>query len=214
MATHIVSTAPELESKPEHLYRIAGDLKAAPWDTNPHGVVSLLDMLKLYADLFVKTLWDLNYMEAKWLPNNNVIPTPQQVGANASVLQLDCMEHGLTETAKKCGRIMQQFDGAKRATYAEAVSSLKELRERLEDELSSQMFLHLSPQEAELYENPAGGDWRTVISRFPKTRHDIEESSKCFALERYAASLFHVLLVAEFGLVPAAQLFDVAGNRP
>ena len=45
-------------------------------------------------------------------------------------------------------------------------------------------------------------------------RHDIEESSKWFALERYSAALFHILLVAEFGVIEAAKLFGAQGDKP
>jgi hypothetical protein len=183
------------------------------WEPAPSGVVSLFDMLKFWADFFVKAVWDLNVMEAKWGPNDSAIPAPQQVGAAACILQLQCMEHGLIETAKKCGRIMEQFDGSKRATYRQAVTALGELRERLEDELQSRVFLSLSVKDGELYEKP-DDKWHPVISRFYKLRHDIEESSKCFALGRYAAALFHVLLVAEFGVIKVAELFGAAGDKP
>jgi hypothetical protein len=64
-----------------------------------------------------------------------------------------------------------------------------------------------------MYTNP-DQDWKTIIRRFPKLRHDVEECSKCFALGRYPASLFHVLLVAEFGIIEVAKLLNVVGNRP
>jgi hypothetical protein len=90
---------------------------------------------------------------------------------------------------------------------------LRELRRRVEDDLKSEVFMHLSIQEAALYNYP-NREWEQVIQRFPETQIDIEECSKCFALERYGASLFHVLLVAEYGIVKLAKLLGVAGDKP
>src|SRR5436853_7588836 len=87
------------------------------------GVVTLYDMLRLYANCFVKTLWDLHYMEAKWSPNSAIIPAPQQVSAAAAILQIECLTFGLNETAKKCIRIREQFGGSQPVTYAQAVAA-------------------------------------------------------------------------------------------
>jgi hypothetical protein len=57
-------------------------------------------------------------------------------------------------------------------------------------------------------------DWETVAKRWPKMQLDIEESSRCFALERFAASVFHVLLVAEFGVIQVCDLLKVSGDKP
>jgi hypothetical protein len=183
-----------------------------PWKTDLYRVVSLLDMLRLYADMFVQALFEMHAMEAKWHPNDGIIPDPNTVAAHLVGLQMECAQHGLSNTAQKCGRIMEKCHSS-RPTYREIVGDLKELRERLEDELQSEVFLHLSPQEGRLYEMPAE-EWKPVIVRFFKLRHDIEECSKCFALGRHGASVFHVMLVAEYGVIQVANLFEVAGDKP
>jgi len=108
---------------------------------------------------------------------------------------------------------MDQCDGSKPITYREAIALLKELRERLEDELHSQLFLHLDGQQAAMYQVPEK-EWGEVIRRFGKVRKDVEEGIRCFALERYAASVFHVMLIAEFGVIEVAKLFGVEGDKP
>ncbi|MGA8145817.1 MAG: hypothetical protein WB987_18170 [Candidatus Acidiferrales bacterium] len=129
-------------------------------------------------------------------------------------LAADCVTHGLSSSAQKCGRIHESMEAKRMATkYEECGNWLKELRERLEDDFHSHLFLQLSGNDAELYNHPRKG-WEDVIRRFPKTANDIEESSKCFALNRYAASLFHILLVAEYGVIEVARLFGVAGDKP
>jgi hypothetical protein len=169
-------------------------------------------MRKLYAKMFVEALWEINRLEAKWSPTDLVIPAPSAVAGKLVALQMECVSHGLTETAKKCDRIMNDCR-SRPVTYREIVGALKELRERLEDELESELFLHLSPQEAEMYEKPVK-DWNTAIARFPRIRTDVEDSSKCFAFGMYAAAVFHILLVAEFGVIELAKLVGSAGNKP
>lgn len=83
----------------------------------------------------------------------------------------------------------------------------------IEDELSQKLYFSLTQQEVEMFQNPLKG-WDSVIAEFPKMRQNIEESSKCFALERYGASVFHVLQIAEYGVIQVANLLEVAGDRP
>ena len=64
-----------------------------------------------------------------------------------------------------------------------------------------------------MYENPFR-EWDACIARFDRVRHNIEESSKCFALERYGAAVFHILLVAEYGVIQVAKLLGAEGDKP
>jgi hypothetical protein len=175
------------------------------------GVVSLLDMQRLYGDFFLRALMEMQEMR-NWRETDGIIPFGNAVAGKLSALELESATQGLTGTAQKCRRIMNKCH-EQRVTYREIVTDLGHLKETLEDEMRSHVFLHLTLKEAEWYEKP-DNEWHVVISRFYKLRHDIEESSKCFALGRYAASLFHVLLVAEFGIIKVAELFGASGNRP
>jgi hypothetical protein len=72
--------------------------------------------------------------------------------------------------------------------------------------------LALSIRESELYRDPRLG-WGEIIKRFPDTVIDIEETSKCFALSRYAAAVFHSIQVVEVGLIELGKLIGVADPR-
>jgi hypothetical protein len=114
-----------------------------------------------------------------------------------------------TITVQKILRLLSKSD----RTYGKLRELLTELQERIIDELSAPRFLSMSDQEAGYYNSPRGG-WEEVIKRFPKVAIDIEESSKCFACGRYAAAVFHALLVAELGVIEVAKLLVVAGDKP
>jgi hypothetical protein len=178
-------------------------------------------MLQFYAELFFKTVKDLFAIESLCHINGRQdskrIMTPHhhaKTYAEVGVLSVECVTLGLSSSAQKCGRIHAAMEGKNGSIrYEECGEWLKDLRERLEDDLHAHLFLQLTPKEAELYNNPTK-QWEPVIHRFPKTKIDVEESSKCFSLNRYAASLFHMLLVAEYGVIAVAELLGVAGDKP
>ena len=73
---------------------------------------------------------------------------------------------------------------------------------------SQRTFLGLSPRESEFFQRPRVG-WEQAIDRFPSTIEDIEEASKCYALSRYAASVFHSMQVIEIGLIELGAFIKV-----
>lgn len=176
-------------------------------------------MLQLFADLFVKEFAEIKALEVKcsriFIPGT-LAPQPLAVEIYAKVGTFGChlLEHGLSSASAKCGWIHGTLEERRMSVlYSDLAAWLRELIERIEDDLHAELFLHLSPKEAEWYAQP-DKDWHPAINRFGKLRHDIEECSKCFALGRYAAAVFHVLLVAEFGVIKVSELFGVAGDRP
>ncbi|HSY35561.1 MAG TPA: hypothetical protein VK814_07425 [Acidobacteriaceae bacterium] len=137
----------------------------------------------------------------------------EQVGSYLKVLNVVCAGHGMVSSSKKCQRILEIVKNDTPTSFGEWHVILKDLRERIEDDLESQYFLHLEPKEANLYNQPLEG-WEDVFPRFPKVRHNIQESSRCFALERYGAAVFHILLVAEYGVIQVATLLEVNADKP
>lgn len=82
------------------------------------------------------------------------------------------------------------------------------LRKRVDDELAGVEFLSLSSEETRRFSNPHpfGED---VEAAFPSAIYDIEEASKCLALERPTASAFHSMRAAEIGLRALMKAIDV-----
>jgi hypothetical protein len=182
-------------------------------------VVSLLEMLRFYGDLFVKNLtriiqWEVQCSRAQNPTDPLASSIAVEIFAYVGVQSGQFIIHGLPGASRKAQRIQEELKERHMAvSYSDMTSMLRELRERLEDDLHSTVFLNLSQQESGLYENPET-DWGDVGKRFPKVRHDIEECSKCFALERYAAAVFHAMLIAEFGIIQVSDVFSATGDRP
>jgi hypothetical protein len=103
----------------------------------------------------------------------------------------------LQSVKPKAERILEALRPGVKAVFIR--DDLRDLQDRIEDELESRQFLYVSPSLAEYYTNPLGG-WSDVVDKFPPAQFDIEESAKCFALGRHTACVFHLMRVMEIGL--------------
>jgi hypothetical protein len=137
----------------------------------------------------------------------------QAIFAHVSTFGIECLTFELSSAAAKCKRIAGAFQERRPITCGEAHAMLRDLRERFEDDLNRHVFLELTESESSVYSDPLK-EWSDVVGRFYKITFDIQETAKCFALGRYGAAVFHVMLVAEFGVIQAAKVFNVAGDKP
>jgi hypothetical protein len=89
-----------------------------------------------------------------------------------------------------------------------------ELNGRLNDELQSTTVLALTVEEASKYADPHPFG-ETVIKSFPSCAADAEEATKCLALSRPTAAVFHLMRVLEVGLrVFGARLGVETSHKP
>jgi hypothetical protein len=120
----------------------------------------------------------------------------------------------LDSSAAQCRRLIEKIERNGMAIQCGRLrEGLAQLRERYEDELKSELFLHLEEHQANQYKNPTK-DWEAITSRFIKVKYNVEEMGKCFALERYGAAVFHVMQVAEYGVIQLGALLRVTGDKP
>jgi len=134
--------------------------------------------------------------------------------AELGALMTDSALYGFDSVGQQCQRIMQKMQDRKMLLKCgEIGNDLHNLRTRFEDEFGRHFFLHLSLKEADAYQNPEK-DWEAVVARFPKVRYNIEESTTCFALNRYGAAVFHILQVAEYGVIQLGGLMGELGDKP
>jgi hypothetical protein len=124
-----------------------------------------------------------------------------------TALEVACTELGLTASRASIQRILEKL--AKPNSKRSDISQIElELGGRLLDEMRGRLFFSLSLAEAEYYLHPLK-KWEEIVNRFPDVITDVEESVKCFALSRYAATVFHSLQVVEMGLIELGRLIVV-----
>ena len=188
---------------------------------NPHRLVSLWDIVKAFdAALFVHLAEILGGLTGpssgetkRELENRTPVDEPlKEAGSRALVhVEANCIDLGLVSSLATVRRI-QAFlttEGCKMEEYRSLGS---ELQGRLVDEFEGRFFLSLNTDEAEYYLCPFKG-WENIIARFPDAQSDIEEMSKCFALSRYAAAVFHSVNVIECGLLDLGKFLIIADPK-
>ena len=117
------------------------------------------------------------------------------VGPFLNELEPICQRMELKSALCQIGRLRDQFgndhDGADIIH-----SSMRELGCRVRDEFKCQVFMFLSVKDAAYWTttNPFGGD---VTARHSNLVGEFEEASRCMAVGRFAAAVFHLMRVME-----------------
>ena len=99
-------------------------------------------------------------------------------------------------------------------TGAELAETILELERRVKDQLRGRAFLYLTPNERALFEAKQPPFGHEVAARFPLWSEDIEEASKCLALGRATAAVFHTMRVLESGVQELWRKLQVPAPMP
>lgn len=87
-------------------------------------------------------------------------------------------------------------------------SQYEQIQAAMRNELSLRLCLLVDPSKVRYYQEPLEG-WREIVERFSDCTRDAEEASKCRALNRHTACVFHCMRVAEVGLQALASALDI-----
>jgi hypothetical protein len=184
------------------------------WFENPSRLVSLLDMLRFYAEKFChcSSLIAQMFIEircGRWPAGSSF----SFVGAAIHEVEQDCEDLGLPVTLAQIRRLHTSIDnGVAGANIAQFGHDLMDIQTRMYDELKSKSFFAFSADKARFYVdvNPFG---EKVAASFPSSTFDSIEASCCFALGRNTASVFHLMCALESGLSVMAARFSVPSDH-
>ena len=205
-----MSSAAAIEYESEHeIIHNALPVCLCPWLENPYRLVSLWDMLRFNAGSFAVCSASLiKYWQG--LKHGALITDRgiQELAYTLGELQENCRNHGLTSTLNQVNRIRQYCRDE--TVRAEMLSQLLgEAVVRLEEDLSSRMFLAVPINLVNYYEQSEPLFGLEVAKKFPSSTYDIAEAGKCFALHRSTAAVFHLMRVLELGLSALAARFGI-----
>lgn len=124
-----------------------------------------------------------------------LIPIFKRIGQGCEHLELPAAKESCDEIISLCSKA----DDARLPKSSEIQSLFVELNKRIEVELKSHTYLCIPKEQSDFYKNPLK-DWQTTIAAFPKATYDIEEASKCLALRRNTACVFHLMRVMGAGV--------------
>jgi hypothetical protein len=120
-------------------------------------------------------------------------------------------ELGLSFAVAKATRIRQQLPELKMA-YAELKSHLRDLTERIEDQLRERVFFFVPSDRAKYYLEDKVFD-PAVVDRFPIMREEMDEARLCIAFDRYTAAVFHLMRIMELGVKRLAKRLRVPKDQ-
>ena len=180
--------------------------------------MALLEILRAYANIYVRCMGSI--AQAGWKLRND--PSGLNDDLIVTAIGMACqplMEDSelLPMTAKQALRIIELLanPGIRtilRTSAQGMAERLVELQSRLEDELETKLFFVLPHEKRMFFDTPRKG-WEEVIARFPDTIPDVEEMSKCFALSRYPAAVFHSVNAIEAVLIDFGKFLNVADPK-
>jgi hypothetical protein len=189
------SCCPSPETPPGRLWSL--------WDiVRPYDAASLLDLIAFMEGMRV-------YQEMEDKEDKGIIDKSTREGAIEEFSQLAsmCSALGLAGAAASAEKLVA-FYGQQKPTYKGQADLFAELKGRLVDEKRKRIFFVLTLKETEFYSKPLLG-WEPIVSRFPSILNDLEEASKCLALSRYAAAVFHSTQIVEAGLIELGTFLKV-----
>ena len=177
-------------------------------------VVILWDMLRFYADRFVKVINGLHLVEVMMAQPESFLKNEGLVTFYADeVKQLHghLEELNLAVSSKKALLLYLVLTSSSNDSPAAAGQVIKQysedLRERIADELEGKTFLHVSDRAGMLSDPlPFGG---AVDKAFPSAQYDILEAGRCLVLKRSTACVVHLMRLLEVGLSSLATALDV-----
>jgi hypothetical protein len=193
------------------------------WEHGSRRIGSLLDLLEFNAAVFIRVceslaaisakerlgLWNMierRFMTADPLTQEKLAPQVDEARESNRTVRQDAVSavsalRPLCEALQLPLSVMQIDRIVKRGSDSEdLVRSLDELRNRIRDELDTVLFLELDQRHRNYYEDPLSR-WSEVIERFPGISFDVEEAGKTRAMERYTSCVFHLMRVAEAGVI-------------
>jgi hypothetical protein len=122
-------------------------------------------------------------------------------------IQAETEHIGLESTHDAIGVILGRWEDYHNKRLL--MTQCAQLEVTLECELKRKVGFILPRSSQKLYENPRE-NWEAIIDVFPEIADDVEEMNRCRAFGRDAASVFHVLLVVEYGLIDLGKFLRVS----
>jgi len=181
----------------------------------PQRLVSLLDMLRFYADRFLGMNHALDIMRHKFALHGGVsdVDLTKEFDRNAmvnfmNVLYEMLLDLNLGMSAKQALYIKKRLEYADKIDQ-EICDATFDLYRRIKDELEVQLILMVPTEKAKFYESPLPFFGEEVIERFPDLVYDMDEAYKCYVFDRSTACVFHLMRVMEGAIQRLGRILEV-----
>jgi hypothetical protein len=187
---------------------------------NPNRLVSLWDMLKKFeVNDLLRKVRDLHHQTGLIFDSKRG-PEYRDEAIRLFVQDLRAVEEicrsmELPMSALHASQLVEACAGPAADTLdrgmAERVSTM--LSVTIENETSLRLFFSLSAEKAKYYSDSPRIFDDAVADSFSSSSFDASEASRCFALGRNTACVFHLMRVLEIGLTVFANRFNVPSGH-
>jgi hypothetical protein len=111
-----------------------------------------------------------------------------------------CKRLDLDHALRKVYRIQMDYEDEETYIFHNLQASLKELGERIEDELDGLVFMYVPAERSKYFEKepPPFGD--AVRAKFPEAIADVEDAGGCLGVGCSTAAVYHLMRVVECGI--------------
>lgn len=180
---------------------------ACLWRENPYRLVSLWDMLRFNAHTFVAVSTNIGQLlmdiRSGRLPN---MESAKSVHQGLELIRTECLDLGLKFSAEQAQRLNVQESWIAAAEQSNPIpmrnleGQLRELQQRICDEMKGRVYLQLNPDNSQLYSPTEPAFGQVVFDNFPSAIDDVVEAGNCLAMDRSTAAVFHLMRVMESAL--------------
>lgn len=176
-------------------------------------LVSLYDMLRIYADQFV-------FLGRRLEEASTVFSFVEADREGGEKAELDDVERqdlltALTRLKEICDQLELPVSAGVMATALRhppnTAGELERIVQPAYIELKNQLFLFVPAHRARYYEYALDA---TTADAFPTCAKEITHSGNCYAASEYTASVFHCMRAAEIALWAFSHHLNVQTNRP
>lgn len=200
------------------------------YETAPHRLVSLLNVIQIYAHVLVGLLDELNRWsnDAAWI----LLPMDDPARARSQTLLRHILEACEKLNMASALKQIRSMSAAGMMTSEQFSAMVIELRRRINEDLENVAFFCVTDPAVtiEFFKSVPSEEftamnvleWKTVgelfgsevTSRFTSALDDMEQAGKCFVLARYTACVFHLMRVVEIGVIKVAKLSGCQDPKP
>lgn len=194
---------------------ISGALPVCLVPENPHGLVSLWDMLRIYATNFVR----IGARFERCVSDARVFMHPHEQASAAMMdrfndlietIRLDAASMKLDSTLELTEHCAEKSKGG--FTFKELADTVEKLHVVYQGEIRQRVFAYISSDRVKYFDqNDLFGP--EVARAFHSCSQEIRDAGTCYATDQDTACVMHLMRVLEIGLTVLAKAFGVKSDR-
>lgn len=157
-------------------------------------LLARLESMKTFPSHMVVALWDGkkdDNCNRIWEYTNNFLHELRPI----------CMKLELDLAVTKIERICNNFGNDLTYEFKDLEAALRELGERIEDQMRVRMFMFVPTNDTKYFSDSAPLFGSVVHASFPEMTADVEDAGFCLGVGRWTAAVYHLMRVMECALV-------------